>query len=234
MKATRRHLIALLLPSFLLTGCFDLGQLGGSGSGREAFEKYYDAFYDVKAYTYSASDPYKTWTYNIEDSLFNDETVNSFEWADEEDKVSAQKYLYIIIEPKQAMKIEQIMLYFYSEEKADLSISSFYVESESLMYEKPMFTESPEFDEESQPIDYDDPNLDETAVLSVYDETKTISSKTWSGLMIDSFKQDGHSDRKLHMEADSLFYLRINNNSGYYKTLSPATFSFIDLAIRAV
>ena len=235
MNGKRRHLIALLLPAFLLTGCFDLGTLNDPDDS-DGFSNYYKAFEDVKALTYDPDNPYKEWSYDLEESLVNDATVNSFSTPEGNKEVSKEEYLYIIVEPKQEMNVQQVMLYCYSEAACSLNFSVFYVESSSDAYEKPRFKDSPvyEDDDPEKPIEYDDPDLEETEALSVYNGSLALPSNSWNGIMMEDFRQQEHSDKLIHMASHSLLYIRINNNSGYYENLQRATFSFIDLIIRAV
>ena len=224
MKVKRSLLTVALLPAFLLTGCFDLGSLN---DGDQDFEKYYDTFDVVKGIYYDSgeSENLGVKEYDIEDSLCNEKTINDFEWEDSDDEVKYQNYTYIAIKTKEEINLNQLMLYMRSEEAKDVSISCFYFMDDDGTPKKPRFVESDDAGE------YDDPD----ASLSLLNYPVNLKKDAWTGFMLKDFEQVGYTDGNIHMAKDSYLYIRINNNSGYYKDrLLPCTFSFIDLIIRAV
>ena len=123
MGLRKRLLLALLLLSPLaLNGCgIDLGVF----DGEDGYESLYESFGKVESLYDGGSHSYK-----IEDSLFNSHTVEEFKCEDEDDEVVEEEYLYLILPFKKQLKVESIVLFFYSEESVSFDISTFYFVSE--------------------------------------------------------------------------------------------------------
>ena len=221
MKLKRRHLALSILPALLLTGCFDLGTLNDED---QDFQKYYDTFNDVYGIFYKEGASYDYIAYDLEDSLCNEDTINDFKWEDGKD-VKEKEYLYIVIQPKEAIKIEEIVIYFKSQVESNVSLSCFYYPTADAAPKDPRFRQS---DPEGT---YDDPVDGTTSVLNY---SVKLKENEWKGFMLENFVQGEHRDKCVHMDAYSELWIRINNNSGYYEALTACNFTFIDLIMRAV
>ena len=217
----------LLLSSLSLCGCgVDLGVF----ENEDGYQSLYESFGEVE----SLYDGGKH-TYKIEDSLFNNETVDEFKC-----EVDEEQYLYIILPFEKQLQIESIVLFFYSEETVNFDISTFYFQGEDLAPKKIKYLSSPETEPEyddddnyigEKPIIYDDPGKEESMTYS----TMSLIREEWDSIVFGEFKQAGYSDGLLHTGEDALLYIRIENNSGFNKdTMSPVSLKFLNLMIRGV
>lgn len=199
------------------------------------YQKFYDAFSDMKALYDGGSK-----SYDLEDSLLNEKTINEFKWKDEDYEVKNQEYLYLILPVEADQNIEAIILFFKSPYSQTLQFSSFYFENEDAAPKKIKYLSSPdtepEYDEDGnyigeKEIEYDDPPKED----SLASASLSLTKESWDSFVLGDFKQAGFEDGLLHAKDDGLIYLRIENNSGWNRdTLPPVTCSFINLMIRAV
>lgn len=232
MGLRKRLLLALLLLSPLtLNGCgIDLGVF----DGEDGYKSLYESFGKVEGLYDGGSHSYK-----IEDSLFNSHTVEEFKCEDEDDEVVEEQYLYLILPFKKQLRVESIVLFFYSEESVTFDISTFYFVSEDYAPKKIKYLTSPDTEEvedeeghkQEVPIEYDDPAIS----LSMTHSTMSLEKQTWDNIVFGDFKQEGYNDGYLHAGEDSLLYIRIENNSGFNRdTMTPVSLRFINLMVRAV
>ena len=227
--AIKKHLLKMLLflPLLCLTACgVDLGVFE-KGDG---YKELYESFGKVKTLFDGGNKSYK-----IEDSLFNDYTVEKMSWEDDDDKVDEKEYLYIILPMEKELKIQCIVLFFYSEAPTSLQFSSFYYVNEDAAPKKIKYRSSPDTEEdehgEEVEIKYDDPSRDN----SIANGSLALAEKQWNNCTFGGFKQEGYDDGYLHTGKEGLFYLRVENNSGFNRdTMTPAKISFINLMVRAV
>ena len=228
----RRFGLSLFLAAMCLSACGpSLGIYDDSGG----YQKLYDAFADMDA-LYDGGKK----TYDFEDSLLNEKTINSFEWKDDDDKVEEKEYLYLVLPVEQDQKIEAIILFFKSPYSQTLEFSSFYFPSEDKAPKKIKYLSSPdtepEYDDDGnyigeKEIEYDDPPRD----TSLANGSLSLAKDAWDNFVFGGFKQVGFEDGRLHAQKDGYIYLRIENNSGFNRdTLQPVKFSFVNLMIRAV
>lgn len=214
-----RSKIALACLSCLLSSCaVSLGKF----DSKSDYNDYYDAIDDVTALYDGGED-----TYSIEDSLFNDETVQNFSWEDEDDVVKQRQYLYIIIPFKEALTIEALVLYAMTPENVTMKVSLFYFEPGGPLPSEPKYLTSP---------DDEDPNYDDPLVGdSIVNGDVEFVRDEWQSIGFGYFAKQGYEDQKLHVQEDGKVYIRIENNSGWNKlTLTPITFTFINLIVRAI
>ena len=220
----------VLLSACCLSACaVDLGVFE-KGDG---YESYYESFGDVTClYDGGSVD------YDIKDSLFNDETVQRMSWKDEDDAVEEKQYLYLILPFEAELKIESIALYVRSPEAANFVFSCFYFAGSDLAPKKIRYLTSPATETiegsdgpEEKEIEYDDPPVEDSLV---HGEISLIRQE-WTSFVLGNFNQEGYDDGYLHAGEDALFYLRVENNSGFnVDELDPLTFMFINLLVRAV
>lgn len=225
--------ISLFLVAATLLSCGP--SLGAFDDQENGYKKLYDAFGDMKGLYDGGSH-----TYDYEDSLLNEKTLNEFSWKDSDDKVKDEEYLYLILPVEQEHDIECIILFFKSPYSQTLEFSLFYFASEAEAPEKIKYLSSPdtepEYDDDGnyigeKPIEYDDPPK-ETALVN---GTLSLVRDDWDNAAFGGFKQAGFTDGLLHAKKDGLIYIRVENNSGFNKdTLQPVTFSFVNLMVRAV
>lgn len=218
-----------LIPT-LLSGCGpDLGVF------EDENENYYDNFGKVTGlYDGGYHD------YDIEESLYNKTTFNDLKWEKSEYEVSIEPYLYIVVPFEAELKIEAIVLFFYTTENVNVEISSFYFENNSVAPQKIKYLSSPDteivHDDETDTdveveIDYDDPPK-EKSLASV---NMHFSKEEWYSFTLGDFKQRDYNDGCLHTAENGLLYLRVENNSGFNRdTMTSVNFSFINLLVRAV
>ena len=197
--------------------------------GEDGYESLYESFGEVESLYDGGSHLYK-----IEDSLFNSHTVEEFKCEDEDDEVAEEQYLYLIFPFKKQLRVESIVLFFYSEENVTFDISTFYFVSEDFAPKKIKYLTSPDTEEkdgEEVPIEYDDPNVSESMTYS----TMSLIRQDWDNIVFGDFKQEGYNDGYLHTGEDSLLYIRIENNSGFNRdTMEPVTLKFINFMVRAI
>ena len=228
----------LALSALLLSACsFDLGNAYGSADN---YDQYYASFGKLTSLYDGGSHEY-----DIEDSLFNNLTVNSFSWEKNEYKVVPEQYLYLILPLKAQLKITSIALYAYAEESAEMEVSAFYfLNKDDLDVPEKIKYLSPETSPDTEPIYDDDGNIigekeieydDPPVEKSIIHDTAELPRQTWTSFVMSGFRQEGYEDNNLHTGQDGLLYLRIENNSGHNRDrLSPVTFSFTNLLIRSV
>lgn len=217
----------LSLIPFLLSGCGpDLGVYSKEG---ETLDEYYDSFGDMKC-LFDGGDH----SYDVEDSLYNEKTINEFTWEDEDDAVEEEEYLYLIIPFNEELNIEAIVLFAYSEENIDVEINCFYFASESSTPQKIKYLSSPDTetkDDQEVEIVYDDPPK-EASLVTV--ETSFVKEE-WNNFVLGGFRHDFFADNYLHTNDGGLLYIRIENNSGFNRdTMTSVKFKFINLMVRAV
>ena len=222
--------LTFFLTPFILTGCGpDLGVFEGEDN-----EKYYDCFGDVKGLYDGGSH-----SYDIEDSLYNEKTYTDLTWEDEDDAVKSEEYVYIIIPFKEELLIQAVVLFAYTDINVDLEINCFYFESESDAPQNIKYLSSPETEtvtnpdtgeDEEVPIEYDDPPKE----ISMATVSESFYKEEWNSFALGNFRQMGFADGKLHAEDDGLLFIRIENNSGFNKTMKSVRFKFINLMVRAV
>lgn len=232
--AAKKHLLktALVLSALCLGACaIDLGAFEKS----DGYESLYDSFGDVTG----LFDGGKL-DYDIQKSLFNNKTIQEFKWEKDSYAVKEKEYLYLILPMEASLKLENIALYVRSPQAIDIEISTFYFENEDAAPKKIRYLTSPEseitYDSEGniideEPIEYDDPAKEE----SLLSGTVSLPRDTWTSFVLSNFKQPGYDDGYLHTGKNGLFYLRVENNSGWnVGELEPVSFSFINLIIRAI
>ena len=225
----RKHLLGLLLvPSLLLSACsFDLGTFEKD----DDYASYYEAFAPLRALSDSGADSGVEDTYNIKESLFNDHTVNDFEWEKDEYKVSEKQYLYLIVTFQEELKVQSMSFYFKSQEVSDVRISSFYYLNDDLAPKKIKYRSSPSASKEGDPIHYDDPDEHDSSVSARLD----LTENDWKSFTLSSFKQVNYDDGLLHTAKGGVFYIRIENNSGFHiYDMKPVSFTFLNFLVRAV
>ena len=231
MKNRFLRIVPLILI-LALTGCgVDLGTFE-KGDG---YKSYYESFGDVDA-LYDGGKH----SYDIEKSLFNADLIQGSSWADEDDEVKKEEYLYIILPFKKALKIECLALAFMSPFSSNIEFNMFYYVNSDYVPEKIKYLSSPDsepiYDDDGnyigeQEIVYDDPSKEE----SILSGSLSLIREEWTSYTFGGFKQEGYEDGYLHTGQDGLLYIRIENNSGYNReTLSPVQFTFVDLIVRAV
>ena len=217
-----RMLTIFIMPLFI-SGCGpNLGIFEGDDG-----ENYYEAFGDVKG-LYDGGDH----SYDVEDSLANEKTINEFSW-DDGDEVEEEAYLYIIIPFEKELKIQSVVLFFKTDINVMVELSCFYFPDDSSTPEKIKYLSSPdkEHEEDEEEIVYDDPAKEN----SIANGSITLYKEEWSSVSFGNFQQEGHLDDYLYTAVDSLLYIRIENNSGFNRdTMTSVSFTFITLLVRAV
>lgn len=223
--------IPLILATFCLSAC---GPNLGVFEKEDGYESYYAAFGDVKG-LFDGGDH----EYDVNDSLFNNKTVEKFSW-DDGDEVEQEEYVYLILPFKEALQIEDIAIYFYTDVNINVEISVFYFMSESSAPQSIRYLTSPEpnpeYDEEGNLVDegdyvYDDPDVS----TSIKHFSYSLIKEQWTSFVMEDFQQIGYQDGYLHTGVDGLLYIRIENNSGWnIDRLQHFSFSFINLIIRAI
>ena len=223
-KRLLRMLTIAVMPLFL-SGCGpDLGVFE-----HKDVSDYYDSFGDVTGlYDGGSKD------YDVENSLYNTSTLNDFSWEKDEYKVEYREYLYIIIPFEAELKIQAMVLYFNVQTTVNVKLSCFYFANDSLVPSKIKYLSSPDteiIDDHEEEILYDDPPASQALVTG----EANLTQNKWMGVVLDKFQQVGHNDNYLYTEVDSLFYLRIENNSGFNRdTMTNFSFSFTNMMVRAV
>lgn len=207
----------------------------GVFDSQDGYKKLYDSFGDIKGLYDGGSH-----SYDFEDSLLNEKTINEFEWEDDDDKVKKEEYVYLILPVEEELNIECIVLFFNTPYSQILEFSTFYFASEDEAPKKIKYLSSPdtepEYDDDGnyigeKEIEYDDPPRD----VSLVNGSLSLSKDSWNSYTYGGFKQVGFDDRLLHVKKDGLIYIRIENNSGFNRdTMQPVDFTFINLMVRAV
>ena len=125
-----------LISLLALTGCgVDLGVFEID----DGYQSYYESFGDVDA-LYDGGKH----TYDIEKSLFNADLIQGSYWADEDDEVKKEVYVYIILPFEKALKIECIALAFMSPFSCSLEFNMFYFINSDYAPEKIKYLSSPD------------------------------------------------------------------------------------------
>lgn len=219
---------------FSLSACFDLGAFEEDDGTHES---YYSSFGTVEGLYDGGTREYK-----VEESLFNDYTVDNMDWEDDDDEVKDEEYLYIVLPFECEMKIESIALFVTSDETTTLEINSFYYENGSVAPAKIKYKSSPDTEiiteddgegneiEREVEIEYDDPLPEESIADSV---CETVVNE-WSSFILSDFKQQGYEDGLLHTGKNGMIYIRINQNSGLFREKTACSFKFINLLVRTV
>lgn len=234
-RIARLFAVALsLVVTTALTACFDLGSFGDENGDHE---DYYDSFGEIAGLFDGGKHGY-----DLEDSVFNDYTVNEMGWEDEDDMVKSEAYVYIVIPFKSAMQIESVGLFVQTSVAADLSVSAFYYPNETYAPTKIKYKSSP--DTEIVTVKDDEGNDVETEVEIVYDDpdpSLNVARTTfyavagdWSDFLLENFMQEGYEDGLLHTGDDGLLYIRIDDNSGLFPDRPTCSFTFINLLVRAI
>lgn len=232
--AKNRHFLRkfALLSALCLSGCaVNLGAFEKS----DGYESYYDSLGDVTGLYDGGSHEY-----SVKYSLFNKLTVEKFSWEKDSYKVESEQYLYLIIPFEKNLTIEDIVLYAYSPETITITVSAFYFSDASETPQKIKYLSSPEtepeYDEDGnyigeKEIEYDD----ELVGQAIMQGDVTLPREEWKSFVMVNFQQPGYDDKYLHTGQDSLLYIRIENNSGWnVGKMTPVTFSFINLMMRAI
>lgn len=228
MIQKKRLLGLLLVPSLLLSACsFNLGTFEKD----DGYANYYEAFAPLRALSDSGEDSGIEDVYNIRDSLFNDTTVNKLTWEKDEYKVSEKQYLYLIVTFQEELKIESMSFFFKSQEESDVHISSFYYLNDDLAPKKIKYRSSPSEEKGGEPIVYDDPPEADSNVSTRLE----LNENNWKSFTLSKFKQVGYEDGLLHTAKGGVFYIRIENNSGFHSfDMTPVSFTFLNFLVRAV
>lgn len=234
-RIARLVTVALSLVAMLsLTACFDLGTFGDENGEHK---DYYDSFGEIAGIFDGGKHGY-----DLEDSVFNDYTVNEMDWEDEDDEVKSEEYVYLVIPFKRAMQIESIGMFVGTDTNVDLSVAAFYYPNESYAPAKIKYKSSPDTeivtvkDDEGNDVEveveivYDDPDPS----LAVAETTLYTVAGDWTDFLLENFMQEGYEDGLLHTGDNGLLYIRIDNNSGLYPDLATCSFTFINLLIRAI
>ena len=218
---------------FSLSACFDLGAFEDTPGHKD----YYDTFGEVEALFDGGSHKY-----DVEDSLFNDYSVNELGWEDEDDKVDVEDYVYIVVPFECEKRVQSLALFVRAGKDVTLTVNAFYFVNDTLAPKKIKYKTSPDTEiiiekdengndvEREVPIEYDDPSETESIA---YSEFSTVAGG-WSSFMLQDFNQEGYTDGLLHTGQNGLLYIRINENSGQYPERETCSFDFIDLLVRAV
>ena len=215
--------VALLLP---LSACaMDLGAFEKD----DGYESLYKAMGDAKG-IYDGGDE----SFDFKDSLFNDYTLEKFDWEDSDDKVTFREYTYFVLNFDDDLTIQTIAFWVRCETAMPFEMNAFYFADTSSAPTKIKYRNSPDTEDdggEEKPIEYDDPPK-ENAVFSV---KGSLVKEEWTSLCFEGYSQTGQDDKNLHVDDGGCLYIRIENNSGYGRdTYTAAEISFINFIIRAV
>lgn len=201
----------------------------------DGYKSYYDSFGDLRC-LYDGGEV----SYDVEDSLFNDMTMKELKWEKSEYEVQYQQYLYLILPFESNLDIESISLCVRTVEDVTMKLSAFYFAPGYTRPQKIKYLTSPEtetiYDDDDnpigeQPIIYDDLLPQQSCV----EGEMTIHRENWAGFVLGNFHQQGSQDQYLHAKKDSYLYFRIENNSGWnVGQLTPFSFQFMNLMIRAI
>ena len=236
-KRRINRILYILLSVFVLcntTSCFDLGNYKGGDT--TDYGDYYDTFGDVVGIYPSVNSSNKieesSISYDIEDSLFNEKISNAHSWNTEEYGLESHEYLYIDIPVEKEKKIDSMYLYIKGDKTVKMDIEAFYYGSSDSLPSPVKFYDSPESDDDGT-ISYGDPTSDKAISKS----SVNVNNATFNsfGMHFSSKDGDGKNQKYFKFEEDSHLYLKILNNSGFYKNqYERVSFYFIALLIHAL
>ena len=121
----KKHLqfLMILLSSICLSAC---GPDLGAFENEDNYESFYKAFGDVTG-LYDGGNH----SYDIADSLFNSNTVETFTTKDSDDEVKEEQYVYLILEIEEFIDIEAVVLFFDATTTGTMHFNCFYFENSS-------------------------------------------------------------------------------------------------------
>lgn len=200
----KASLITLL--SLSLCGCYELGEF-------ESEEQYFEYFPSVDLIDKDKS----THNYSVEDHFYTKEGINDFE-----SNIPYKEYLYLSIQAKKDLPLNELNLSFCSQQDCTLEVSIYLLDS---MLSNIRGYDDPSHDDEGNEIKYDDP-IDALAKKSIY-----LTANKWSS----SYLLDKPRNEYVAISAGQYIVLRFENNSyvGKEKGLPLATFTTTNLLIRA-
>jgi hypothetical protein len=236
-KRRINRILYILLSVFVLcntTSCYNLGNYKG-GNGTD-YGDYYDTFGDVVGIYPSVNSDNKieekSKSYDIEDSLFNKKINNAHSWDTEEYGLESHEYLYIDIPVEKEKNIDSMYLYIKGDKTVKMDIEAFYYGPSDSLPSPVKFYDSPESDDGGT-ISYGDPTSDKAISKS----SVNVNNATFKsfGMRFSSKDGDGKNQRYFKFEENSHLYLKILNNSGFYKNqYERVSFYFIALLIHAI
>lgn len=191
---------------FGMCGCFELGDY-------ESDDEYFEFFPNVLLIDMHKNEK----TYAVKDYFYTEEGVNDFV-----SDVDVDEYLYLSVQVKKDLLLDEVNLSFCSTTDCTLTVSIFIVDQ---LPQKIRGYDDPELDEEDKPIEYDDP----TEPFS----TKLIhlEADEWdSSYLINQSRNDF-----IEVEKDQYILLRFENNSweGKAENRPLVSFTTTNLLIRA-
>ncbi len=226
-------ILALIVFS---TGCAtDLGTFSEDND----YEEYYNSFGTVdglfEVETGGQYEPGKL-SYDVKNSLLNEETVDNMDWDKDEYVVQTKEYVYIILPFERAMVLESVALFVKADIDCEMHINAFYFQNEAAAPKKIKYLHSPDTETiivDDEPVEveivYDDP----APIDRISYATVSLTKDEWGSFILSNFRQEGYDDENLHTGDDGLLYIRIENNSGHnVSTLPSCPFTFIDLLVR--
>lgn len=189
-----------------LCGCFELGEY-------ESDEEYFECFPNVELIDLNKDKQ----TYSVEEYFYTEEGVNDFKCD-----IDAKEYLYLAVQVKKDLLIDEVNLSFCCPIDCALNVSVFIVDT---LPSKIRGYDDPANDEEENPIEYDDPT-EVFASKYVY-----LSAGEWnSTYLINQSRNDLISVNK-----DQYILLRFENNTWLAKENGEPSVAFktTNLLIRA-
>jgi hypothetical protein len=207
-KILNKILLQITLLTFVLLvlcGCFELGDF-------ESDETYFEYFPSVVLIDKNES----RLTYSVEDYFYTEEGINDYV-----SNIAYKEYLYLAVEVKKDLLLNEFNLSFCSEQDCKLEVSIFILDtlpSNIRGYDEPLY------DDENNKIEYDDP-VEPLDSKVIYLET----NKWTSSYLIDLSKNES-----IEIKEGQYIILRFENNSfkGKEEGLSLVTFTTTNLLIR--
>lgn len=195
----------LFTTLFSLCGCFELGEYENEG-------QYFDYFPIVELMDMHKS----TEDYAVEDYFYTEEGINEFE-----SEIPYKEYLYLSIQTKEKVLLDEVNLSFCSNEKCELQVSVFILDTMPLTIRG---YDDPEFDEEENKIEYDDP------MTPLVSKTVYLSANKWTS----TYVIDRPKNNFIEVQKDQYIVLRFENNSwlGKEQNLPLVSFTTTNLLIR--
>lgn len=201
--------LALTSSMIFLSGCFDLGDY-------EDEEEYYATFGDVGLISQSGIPTY----YSIKDYFFNEESVNDFDG----DIVPAEEYIYLTFRANEALRLDSLALFVYTESGETIHYSVFISQSLPVnirAYDAPAYEQetdengNPLYKEDGTPvmkeIEYGDPSVEDAVSVG----TLYATGKEWSSFTVDYWKTSSSSSSKeIDVSNGEYILVRFENNSG--------------------